>query len=75
MTDISTSSFGYNPGNVVPNTVSRGLNVPTKILELNLTSGVTEACLCFTQQQFSEKLQAYMINYVISVSGLQAIYS
>lgn len=53
----------------------RGNLVPTKIMEQNLMSSTSEAYKCFVNQQFSANLQAYMINYVISISGLESIYA
>lgn len=57
------------------NNVQKGLFVPTKILENGIMSPTSEAWLCFTQQKFSANLQAYMTNYVISISGPYSIYS
>ena len=51
----------------------RGQFIPTTALDQ--MSKTSEASVCFTQQQFSNKLQAFMINYVISVSGLYSVYA
>lgn len=51
----------------------RGQFIPTTAM--GQMSQTSEAVRCFTQQEFSSKLQAYMINYVISVSGLYSVYA
>lgn len=65
-------SFEFNTGKSTGFT-ERGQFIPTTALES--MSNTSEAAICFTQQRFSTKLQAYMINYVISVSGLYSVYS
>jgi hypothetical protein len=57
------------------NDQDRGSLIPTKILEQNLMSPTSEAYRCFVHQAFSANLQAYMINYVISISGNQSVYA
>lgn len=52
-----------------------GFNLPTKILENNKLSDTSEAYLCFTEQRLSANLQAFLIDYVISISGAQSVYS
>lgn len=51
---------------------SRGADIPTNIVPLMSTT--SDAVICFTQQQFSGALQAYMINYVISISTVYSLY-
>lgn len=51
----------------------RGQFIPTTAM--SQMSETSEAVRCFTQQEFSNKLQAYMINYVIGVSGLYSVYA
>lgn len=53
----------------------RGEFIPTSIVSQNIISDTSEAYLCFAHQKFSAKLQAYMINYVISVSSSYSVYS
>lgn len=62
--------------------VQRGVFLPTKILENGLlgydangNSGTSEAHLCFVQQRFSANLQAWMVGYVISISGAYSVYA
>ncbi len=55
--------------------LERGQYIPMAIQEQNLISTNSEAAVCFVQQQFSGKLQTFMINYVISVSGLYSVYA
>lgn len=54
---------------------SRGFNIPTNIVSQKLMSETSDALTCFSQQQFSNKLQGYLINYVISVSSNYAVYA
>lgn len=54
---------------------ARSLLVPTSIVEQGLLSETSEAITCFTEQAFSARLQTYLINYVISVSGSYSVYS
>jgi hypothetical protein len=53
---------------------SRSFNIPTNILSRDLMSPTSDALTCFTQQQFSNKLQGYLVNYVISVSSYYSVY-
>ncbi len=68
------AEFDFNLGDSSSN-VERGLFIPTKIMEQNLLSDTSEACECFVEQRFSADLQSFMINYVISVSGLYSVYA
>lgn len=68
------TAFDFNLGDSSSN-VERGRFIPTKIMEQNLLSDTSEAWECFVQQKFSADLQSYMINYVISVSGLYSVYA
>lgn len=52
-----------------------GLFVPTKILENDLASSTSEAYECFVNQAFCVNLQAYLTNYVSSVSSEYSVYS
>ena len=54
--------------------VERGNNVPTKIISEGLMSDTSNAVDCFTRQRFSGDLQAYLVNYVISISGYYSVY-
>ncbi len=68
------SEFNFDLGDSSSN-VERGRFIPTKIMEQNLLSETSEACECFVEQKFSADLQSFMINYVISVSGIYAVYA
>lgn len=46
--------------------------VPKNVIPLLSTTN--EAYHCFTKQRFSNKLQVFMVNYVISVSSAYSIY-
>lgn len=52
-----------------------GLLIPESLMRQNLLSGTSEAITCFAGQGFSQKLQLYMVNYVISVSSLYPRYA
>ena len=58
-----------------PNQISRGLFIPTKIMENGNMSATSEANRCFVSQKFSANLQAFMVNYVISVASQYSVYS
>ena len=56
------------------NGLSRAFDIPTNILSGDLLSRDSNARVCFTSQQFSGKLQAFLINYVLSVSGYYSVF-
>jgi hypothetical protein len=68
------SGLEFNLGNNASGTTT-GLFVPVKIIEKDLVSETSEAYRCFREQKFSGNLQAYMINYVISISGYYSPYA
>jgi hypothetical protein len=49
--------------------------IPTSLIQQNLMSGTSEAISCFVGHGFSNKLQAYLVNYVASVSSYYSIYA
>lgn len=55
-------------------TLTRTTYIPTNIISQNLMSPTSRAYLCYSQQFFSNKLQAFLINYVISVTSNYSIY-
>jgi hypothetical protein len=57
------------------NNTAEGYLIPTKIIENNLLSTTSEAYKCFVEQQLCANLQAYLVNYVASVSSLYPVYS
>jgi hypothetical protein len=38
-------------------------------------SSTSDALACFSQQQFSAKLQTYLVSYVMAVGGYYSLYS
>lgn len=54
---------------------SLGQMIPMSIIQQKLMSGTSEAIMCFAEQGFSNKLQAYLINYVASVSSYYPLYA
>lgn len=68
MADLATVGAGSQD-------LRSGFNIPTKILENNLLSVTSQAHLCFVEQKFSASLQAFLVDYVISISGEQSVYS
>jgi len=48
--------------------------IPEGILNSGGLSKTSEASTCFIQQKFSNKLQVYLINYVMSVSSEYSLY-
>lgn len=48
--------------------------VPTNITEQNLLSETSHAYPCFTQQKFSQRLQVYLIGYILSVTSYRSVY-
>lgn len=57
------------------NDLKGGFNLPVKILERDLMSETAQAHLCFVEQKFSAMLQAYLVDYVISINGPNAVYA
>lgn len=55
-------------------TLTRDNLVPTKIISQGLLSETSEAYECFTQQKFSNDLQSFLVNYVVSISGYYSQY-
>lgn len=52
-----------------------GFILPESLMRQGLMSDTSEAVSCFVEQRFSNKLQAYLINYVVSVSSHYPIYA
>lgn len=70
-----TSTFGIggsSSGGNGPAAIPRSNSIPTNIAPIQ--SQTSDALTCFTNQQFSGKLQAYMVNYVISVNSIYSVY-
>lgn len=58
----------------VSSQLERGFNIPTSILDQGILSNTNLAHECFVNQAFSNKLQAFMIDYVLTTSGYYSIY-
>jgi hypothetical protein len=52
----------------------RSSNLPSNIVDNNMMSSTSIASDCFIKQQFSNKLQAYMIGYVNSIYSNYSVY-
>lgn len=52
----------------------RSVNIPTNIVEAGIMSDTSFADDCFVYQNFSNKLQAYLIGYVSSIYSSYSIY-
>ena len=57
-----------------PGASELGQFVPESVIRQGLLSPTSEALYCFAWQQFSQKLQIYMINYNIAVSSYYPLY-
>lgn len=60
--------------NKVDSGMPRGVNIPSAIIDSKLMSETSLAQDCFIKQQFSSKLQAYLIGYVNSIYSDYSIY-
>lgn len=69
------AGFQFDLGNSSGSQTERGDFIPTSIISQGLISDTSEAYECFAYQKFSAKLQANLINYVISTSSLYSVYS
>ena len=58
----------------VPSGTGNGLSIPTNILQANLMSKTCQSNDCFIDQQFSNKLQAFLIGYVNSIYSNYSVY-
>lgn len=54
--------------------VDQTSKIPTEIASSGNLSGTSDALTCFREQQFSQKLQIFLISYVMSVSSPYAVY-
>jgi hypothetical protein len=52
----------------------RGSNIPSSIIEKGLLSKTCLARDCFVDQQFSNKLQAFLVGYVNAALSNYSIY-
>lgn len=54
--------------------VDQTSKLPTGIASSGNLSGTSDALTCFREQQFSQKLQVFMVSYVMSVNSFYAVY-
>lgn len=54
--------------------LERANYIPSAIVRTGIMSKTNSAWACFAKQKFSSDLQAFLINYVITVSAYQSIY-
>jgi hypothetical protein len=59
------TTFGQSEGSGAG--LPRKVNIPSGIVNANLLSKTSLASDCFIRQQFSNKLQAYLVGYVNSI--------
>lgn len=61
-----------------PYTTDTGVDQTSKLPVQIVTSGnlskTSDALTCFREQQFSQKLQIFLVSYVMSVSSPYAVY-
>ena len=62
-----------NSNSVTPGTAG-GTNIPTNIVHSGLISKTCVSSDCFIDQQFSNKLQAFLIGYVNSIYSNYSVY-
>ena len=48
--------------------------LPTGVAASGDLSGTSDALTCFREQKFSQKLQIFLVSYVMSVSSPYAVY-
>ena len=60
--------------NTVNNPGTLAFILPESMMRQNLMSDTSDAASCFVDQRFSNKLQAFMVNYVIATSSFYSIY-
>lgn len=70
MSIISFAPFKEEQGDMPRSTL-----VPTGILQANLISPTSLASDCFVKQQFSAKLQGFLVGYVNSIYSNYSVYS
>ena len=76
------ATTGYITGSIPPEVISseqdRGYLIPISLAQKSgndvLLSPATEAWECFTKQQFSRRLQLFMVQYVMTTSGYYSVY-
>jgi hypothetical protein len=72
MADISSVSLNTTPQGI--GDMPRSSTIPTGIAQSGLISTTSHASDCFVNQQFSAKLQAFLIGYSNAVFSYYSIY-
>lgn len=65
---MATTSYTTDTG------VDQTSKLPTGVASSGNLSGTSDALTCFREQQFSQKLQVFLVSYVMSVSSPYAVY-
>lgn len=68
------NNFAFPSPNLSANNKALGFMLPHGMSEAGLLSNTSDAYDCFVKQLYSKKLQAYMVNYVISVTSNYPVY-
>lgn len=76
---VTAANQASGTGSTTANTstiagMPRTVNIPTNIVNQKLMSETSIAAQCFIYQNFSNKLQAYMIGYVNSIMSNYSVY-
>lgn len=58
----------------VGSTVDQTSKIPTNIASSGNLSSTSDALTCFREQQFSQKLQVFLVSYVMSTTSYYAVY-
>lgn len=70
-----SNSTGFSSlGTPLDSGMPRSSGIPSNIIESNLLSTTSFADECFVGQQFSNKLQAFLIGYVNSIYSNYSVY-
>ena len=73
-TTSSPTPIGQFTQSVVSTTLESGFNIPTSILSQDLLSANNDANVCFTSQAFSNRLQMFLLDYVVTTSSYYSVY-
>jgi hypothetical protein len=71
---MADSTVTLNPSSMSVGDMPRTAQIPIGIAMSGLMSNTSSAASCFIDQQFSAKLQAFMIGYVNSIYSDYSVY-
>lgn len=54
--------------------LERANYIPSAVVQNGLLSTTNSAWACFAKQKFSSDLQAFLVNYVVTVTSYHSIY-